>query len=61
MLRLLFLGLIVTGVGFGLQRGWIQLNWDQFYRDLGSPLDHSSQPDLLRSYPKPTQSLYPSR
>jgi hypothetical protein len=57
MLRLLFLGLIVTGVGLGLQHGWIQLNWDKFYRDLGIRLDPSGQPDLLRYYPKPRQSL----
>jgi hypothetical protein len=57
MLRLLFFGLIVTGLGLGLQRGWIQLNWDLFYRDLGIRLDRSGQPDLLRSYPKPRQSL----
>ena len=55
MLRLLFFGLIVTGVGLGLQHGWIQLNWDRFYRDLSIPLNPSGQPDLLRSYPK--QSL----
>ena len=55
MLRLLFFGLIVTGVGLGLQQGWIQLNWDQFYRDLSIPFKPSGQPDLLRSYPK--QSL----
>jgi hypothetical protein len=57
MLRLLFLGLIVTGVGIGLQRGWIQLNWDQFYRDLGIRLSPSAQPDLLHFYLKPKQSL----
>jgi hypothetical protein len=57
MLRFLFFGLIVTGLGLGLQRGWIQLNWDLFYRDLGIRLDRSGQPDLLRSYPKPRQSL----
>jgi hypothetical protein len=57
MLRLLFLGLIVTGVGFGLQRGWIQLNWDQFYRDLGIRLSPSGQPDLLHFYLKPKQAL----
>jgi hypothetical protein len=57
MLRLLFLGLIVSGVGLGFQHGWIQLNWDKFYRDLGIRLDPSGHPDLLRSYPKPRQSL----
>jgi hypothetical protein len=57
MLRLLFLGLIVTGVGLGLQRGWIQLNWDQFYRDLGVRVDPSGQPDLLHFYLKSKQSL----
>jgi hypothetical protein len=57
MLRLLFLGLIVTGVGLGLQNGWIQLNWNQFYRDLGIRLDPSGHPDLLRFYSKPKQSL----
>ena len=57
MLRFLFVGLIVTGVGLGLQHGWIQLHWDQFYRDLGIRLDRSGEPDLLRSYPKPKQSL----
>lgn len=57
MLRLIFLGLIVTGVGLGFQHGWIQLNWDKFYRDLGIRLDPSGHPDLLRSYPKPKQSL----
>lgn len=57
MLRLLFLGLIVTGVGLGFQHGWIQLNWDKFYRDLGIRLDPSGHPELLRSYPKPKQSL----
>ena len=57
MLRFLLLGLIVMGMGLGLQHGWIQLNWDLFYRDLGIHLDRSGQPDLLRSYPKPRQSL----
>jgi hypothetical protein len=57
MLRLLLLGLIVMGMGLGLQRGWIQLNWDQFYRDLGIRLDPSGQPDLLHSVRKPKQSL----
>jgi hypothetical protein len=57
MLRLLFLGLIVTGVSFGLQHGWIQLNWEKFYRDLGIRLDPSGQPDLLHSYPRPRQPL----
>jgi len=57
MLRLLFFGLIVTGVGFGLQLGWIQLNWDKFYRDFGIRLNPSGHTDLLRSYPKPRQSL----
>jgi hypothetical protein len=57
MLRLIFLGLIVTGVGLGFQHGWIQLNWDKFYRDLGIRLDPSGHPELLRSYPKPKQSL----
>ena len=33
----------------GLQRGWIQLNWDRFYSDLGVPVDASGQPDPLRS------------
>jgi len=45
------------GMGLGFQHGWIQLNWDQFYRDLGIRLDRFGQPDLLRSYPKPRQSL----
>jgi hypothetical protein len=30
---------------------------DKFYRDLGISLDPSGHPDLLRSYPKPRQSL----
>jgi hypothetical protein len=57
MLRILVLGLIVTGAGLGLQHGWIQLNWDQFYRDLGIRLDASGQPDLRHFYLKPKQSL----
>jgi hypothetical protein len=57
MLRLLFFGLIVTGTSLGFQHGWIQLNWDQFYRDLGVFIERSGQTDLLRSSPKPRQSL----
>jgi hypothetical protein len=57
MLRLLLLGLIVTGVGVGLQHGWIQVNWDLFYRDLGIRTDHSGQPDLLSPSSNPRQSL----
>ena len=57
MLRFLLLGLIVMGMGLGLQHGWIQLNWDKFYLDLGIRLDPSGQPDLLHSVRKPKQSL----
>ena len=57
MLRFLFLGLIVTGAGLGLQHGWIQLNWDLFYRDLGVLIERSGQAHLLPSSPKPRQPL----
>lgn len=57
MLRILFLGLIVTAVSLGLQHGWIELNWDKFYRDLGIRLDPSGQPDLQRFYSRRKQSL----
>jgi hypothetical protein len=49
MIRFLLLGLLFIGAGIGLQRGWIQLNWNQFYSDFGIPVDHSGQPDLFRS------------
>jgi|GEM_PF-2002094 len=48
MIRVLLLGMILIGTGIGFQRGWIQLNWNQFYSDLGVPLNRSGEPDFLK-------------
>ena len=47
MFRVLLLGLILIGTGIGFQRGWIQLNWNQFYSDLGVPIGKNGEPDFL--------------
>jgi len=48
MIRVLLLGMILIGTGIGFQRGWIQLNWNQFYSDLGVPLNRSGEPDFTK-------------
>ena len=48
MIRILLLGLVLIGTGIAFDRSWIQLNWNQFYTDLGVPLNQSGEPDFLK-------------
>jgi hypothetical protein len=37
MVRWLLVGLLLLGLGTGLQRGWLQVRWGVMLRDLGLP------------------------
>lgn len=37
MVRWLLVGLMLFGLGTGLQRGWLQVRWGLMLRDLGVP------------------------
>ncbi|MEB3183930.1 MAG: 4-hydroxythreonine-4-phosphate dehydrogenase [Cyanobacteriota bacterium] len=55
MLRLLLLGILVSGFGFGLQHGWIEIHWDRVQSDLGLPLRFGDGKDPLPSYSRSRQ------
>jgi hypothetical protein len=55
MIRYLLLGLVVAGLGVGLQHGWVEVRADRFYRDLGIELNDDGKPDPFRAYAKPKQ------
>ncbi|MFM7268829.1 MAG: hypothetical protein ACKOZT_09615 [Cyanobium sp.] len=57
MLRLLLLGILLITLGYGLQRGWVEMHWDRMESDLGLPLRFGDVRDLFRSYSKPKQAL----
>ncbi|MEB3166477.1 MAG: 4-hydroxythreonine-4-phosphate dehydrogenase [Cyanobacteriota bacterium] len=52
MLRWLIVGLLLLGLGIGLQRGWLMVRWDRmaedtnlpFLNDPGQPLRWLGQP-----------------
>ena len=54
-MRYLLLGLMVAGLGFGLQHGWVEFRADRLYRDLGIDLTDDGKPDPFRAYAKPKQ------
>ena len=35
MIRWLIVGALVTGIGVGLQAGWIEIHWDRLVRAAG--------------------------
>ncbi len=35
MIRWLIVGSLVTGIGLGLQHGWIEIHWDRLLRSAG--------------------------
>jgi hypothetical protein len=37
MLRLLLLGILLSALVVGVQRGWIEIHWDRIEPDLGLP------------------------
>jgi len=55
MLRLLLLGILISGFGFGLQQGWIEIHWDRVQSDLGLPLRFGEGQDPFRSYSRSRQ------
>ena len=44
MLRLLLIGVMLTGFGFGLQRGWFELRGDRIQHDIGLLVDQVLHP-----------------
>lgn len=45
MLRLLMLGVLIYGLGVGLQRDWVRVRWSQMVYDLGVPGASPPPPD----------------
>jgi hypothetical protein len=37
MLRWLLLGLVLYGLGAGIQKGWVEVRWHQMFYELGVP------------------------
>jgi hypothetical protein len=56
MLRVLLLGMFITALGLGLQKGWIEIHWDRLQGDLGVPTHPFEGADPFRSYSKPRQA-----
>ncbi|MFN7899557.1 MAG: 4-hydroxythreonine-4-phosphate dehydrogenase [Synechococcaceae cyanobacterium] len=38
MIRWLIVGSLITGIGLGLQNGWIEIHWDRLFRSAGMEL-----------------------
>lgn len=55
MLRLLLLGIVLTTLGVGIQKGWIEIHWDRVQSDLNIPAHRDDGIDPFRSYSKPRQ------
>ena len=55
MIRLLIVGLLLYGLGMGLQRDWIRLNWTKIGQDLHLPF--SDRPDFSPADSSPRQAL----
>jgi hypothetical protein len=55
MIRWLLLGLLLYGLGTGLQRDWIRLNWTKLGEDLHLPF--SDQQELPPADSSPRQAL----
>ena len=56
MLRLLLLAILLTGLGVGLRRGWVEVHWQRLQSDLVLPfLERIDGRDPFRSYSKPRQ------
>ena len=45
MLRLLLLGILLSGLTVGLQRGWLDIHWDRIEADLNLPSRFGGAPD----------------
>jgi hypothetical protein len=37
MVRLVLLGLLLVGLGMGLQKGWLRVDWERIRQDLPFP------------------------
>ncbi len=48
MLRLLMLGLLLAGLGIGVQREWIRFDFRRFVTDLNVPF--LADPEPIRSF-----------
>jgi hypothetical protein len=48
MLRWLFVGLLLAGVGIGFQRQWIQVDSRKFFTDINLPF--LADPDPIRRF-----------
>jgi hypothetical protein len=48
MLRWLLVGSLVFGLGTGLRRGWIEVNWNKLAEDLNAP--YLTSPEPLREF-----------
>ena len=54
MLRLLLLGIVLTTLGVGIRKGWIEIHWERVRSDLGVPARVDDKFILFRSYSKPS-------
>lgn len=51
MLRWLLLGLLLYGLGTALQRGWLEVQWQQLLDDAGLTVDDPNKPLELHELP----------
>jgi hypothetical protein len=50
MIRWLIVGSLVTGIGLGLQHGWVEIHWDRLLRSAG--LEHLLKFDPIKELSK---------
>ncbi|MFM7360738.1 MAG: hypothetical protein ACKO6F_04125 [Cyanobium sp.] len=53
MLRWLMLGLLIAGLGIGIQRQWVSFDFRRFVTDLGVPFLADPEPTRLFQFQRP--------
>ncbi|MCP9772387.1 hypothetical protein KBY66_07075 [Synechococcus sp. Tobar12-5m-g] len=59
MIRWLLIGSMLFGLGTGLQRGWITIDWCRFMAETKLPTLNSLQPDATPVCPPPATAVSP--
>ena len=59
MIRWLLIGAMFFGLGTGLQRGWITIDWCRFLAETKLPTLNNLQPDATPVCPAPPAGVSP--
>ena len=61
MLRWLLLGLLIYGLGAGIQRGWVDVHWNRMFYELGMPGVPPPPPEVPADCSSASDAARPSR